>query len=616
MNLLAELQRRHVVRVAGLYLVGAWLVVQVAATLLPVFDAPSWVMRVLVGVLAIGLLAALVFAWVFELTPEGLRRDADVPPAQSIAPQTARRMDRLVIVLLTLALGYFALDRFVFAPARPIAVAPEPRAADADADAIGTESTGPKSIAVLPFSDLSVTGDQEAFADGVAEEILHALGRVQGLRVAGRSASFYYRGRNERLSTIGRELGVTYLLEGSVRRQGDRVRIGAQMVRGADGTQLWSETFDGEASDVFALQERIAQSIADKLQLSLPAARGPLVEAGTADSAAYALYLDAQAVFHRREAPRYGEAIEGLGRALALDPRYARAASRIAILYAFQADAAKAGEFAARAIALDARLAEPHVALGLVAEAQRRYLYARRHFDRALELAPDDAEARFRLGRMLLTLGYLREGTEWLDRALLVEPLHPNAIWRRALRSIDLGDLAAAERAFARTRELGLSWADEADATLAAARGDFAAARAAMVRRPTALEFTGCEPFDAGGVDAMAAGLFGGDDAERAVAVALLERCLALDPRPVSGNLVSHLLQLDQGERALAVFAVAPTTSDVQLLNQIWRPRYAALRATLAFTRFARDAGLAAYWDAAGPPDLCRKDPAGDYRCE
>ena len=227
MTLLSELRRRNVIRMAGLYLVGAWLITQVAATLLPVFDAPEWVMRVLVGLLAIGFPAALVFAWVFELTPEGLKRDADVPSAASIAPQTARRMDRMIIVVLALALGYFAVDKFVLAPTRDATTAPlaamtsEGSAATSTAASNG-EGAGPgtapaidaKSIAVLAFANMSADKDNEYFSDGVAEEILNALAKIDDLKVAGRTSSFYFKGRNESLATIGSTLGVAHVLEG------------------------------------------------------------------------------------------------------------------------------------------------------------------------------------------------------------------------------------------------------------------------------------------------------------------------------------------------------------------------------------------------------------------
>ena len=265
MNFLAELRRRNVIRMAGLYLVGAWLIVQVASTIFPAFELPGWALRGVILVLAIGFIPALVFSWVFELTPDGLKRDAEVPASESIAPQTARRMERVFLVLLTLALGYFAIDKFVLAPKREAARVAEVTQAT-KVDAVPTSATPipavsaipEKSIAVLAFANMSADKDNEYFSDGVAEEILNSLANVKDLKVAGRTASFYFKGRNEPMAAIGAVLGVANILEGSVRKQGNRLRITAQLSRVSDGFHLWSETFDGTDADIFALQENIA----------------------------------------------------------------------------------------------------------------------------------------------------------------------------------------------------------------------------------------------------------------------------------------------------------------------------------------------------------------------
>ena len=252
MGFLSELKRRNVIRMAGLYLVGAWLITQVAATLLPVFEAPAWVMKAVVVVLAIGFFAALVFAWVFELTPEGLKRDSEVAPEQSIAPQTARRLDRMIILVLALALGFFAFDKFVLAPKREAALVADAAKTVQAARAADNSPASDKSIAVLAFANMSADKDNEYFSDGVSEEILNALANVKDLKVAGRTASFYFKGRNESLAAIGKTLGVAHVLEGSVRKQGNRLRITAQLIRVGDGFHLWSDTFDGTDADVRA----------------------------------------------------------------------------------------------------------------------------------------------------------------------------------------------------------------------------------------------------------------------------------------------------------------------------------------------------------------------------
>ncbi|MCX7033076.1 MAG: hypothetical protein NT046_03780 [Arenimonas sp.] len=221
MSFLAELRRRNVIRIAALYMVGAWLAMQVAATLLPIFDTPGWVLKALVVLLAIGFVPALVFAWVFELTPDGIKREGEVAPVGSLAPRTARRMDRLLLVALLLALGYFAVDKFVLAPGREasttslanasLETAAAPTVGGAVPETPAAATSDAKSIAVLAFADLSQAQDQAYFSDGVAEEILNALAKIDDLKVAGRTSSFYFKGRNESLAAIGSTLGVAHV---------------------------------------------------------------------------------------------------------------------------------------------------------------------------------------------------------------------------------------------------------------------------------------------------------------------------------------------------------------------------------------------------------------------
>jgi TolB-like protein len=427
--LLAELQRRNVIRMAGLYLVSAWLVTQVVGTILPMFGAPEWVARTVVFLLAIGFVPALVFSWVFELTPEGLKRDGDVSPAESIAPQTARRMDRTIIVVLLLALGYFAVDKFVLGPGQggdarqaPAAQAASPASPPADAATTGSApaAVSPKSIAVLAFASLSADEDSEYFADGIAEEILNALAKVKDLKVAGRTSSFYFKGRNESLQAIGSTLGVAHVLDGSVRRQGDRVRISAQLIQVDDGFNRWSETFDGDLGDVFALQDRIARAISDELKLVLDAGQqARLVDAGTDDPQAYALFLHASGVFNRRESAEFRNAIALLEEALQIDPSFARAHSRLAALHAvsseylgadFEASHETARRHARRALELKPDFAEPHAVIGLTLIQQRQLVEGRRELERALELGPSDASSNLWMGIALVNAGYFRLG--------------------------------------------------------------------------------------------------------------------------------------------------------------------------------------------------------------
>src|SRR5438477_4822093 len=266
-NFFSELKRRNVIRAAGLYLVGAWLLTQVASTVLPMFGAPDWLPRSIVSLLAIGFIPALIFSWVFELTPQGLKRDEDVPPEESIAPQTARQMNRMIIAVLVIALGYFVFDKFVLTPRREAAlIAARPSAEPKSA-------ANAKSVAVLAFANLSDDKGSEYFSDGISEELLTVLQKIPGLHVAARTSAFSFKGKNATAQEIGQKLGVAHLVEGSVRKAGDVVRIAARLTQANTGEELWSENFTRNLKDVFAVQTELAETIVGQL-------RGQLTDAG------------------------------------------------------------------------------------------------------------------------------------------------------------------------------------------------------------------------------------------------------------------------------------------------------------------------------------------------
>ena len=259
-NFFAELKRRNVIRfAAGLYLVGAWLLTQVASTVLPMFGAPDWLPRSIVILLVIGFVPALIFSWVFELTPQGLKRDEDVPAEQSIAPQTGRRMNRMIIAVLVIALAYFAVDKFVLSQRRERSAAKLP---SSELNAVPNE----KSVAVLAFANLSDDKGSEYFSDGISEELLTVLQKIPGLHVAARTSAFSFKGKNATAQEIGQKLGVAHLVEGSVRKAGDVVRIAARLTQANTGEEQWSENYTRNLKDVFAVQTEIAQTIVEQLR--------------------------------------------------------------------------------------------------------------------------------------------------------------------------------------------------------------------------------------------------------------------------------------------------------------------------------------------------------------
>ena len=381
MSFFTELKRRNVIRMAGLYLVGAWLLTQVASTVLPMFGAPEWLPRSIVILLAIGFVPALIFSWVFELTPQGLKRDEEVAPEQSIAPQTARRMDRMIIAVLVLALGYFAVDKFVLAPRRESTLAPNEHQASAIA----------KSIAVLPFENLSDDKQNAFFTDGVQDEILTNLAKIADLKVISRTSVMQYRNATARnLREIGQQLGVAHLLEGSVQRAGGKIRVNAQLIDARSDAHLWAQTYDRDLADVFAIQSEIARTIADQLQAKLSPKEEAIVQAKpTNDMAAYDLYLRATEISRNRASSVEGakQGVELLNEAISRDPAFVSALCVLATthtyLYWLSDHTAPHIELAKKALEVAARLqpnaGEVHLA--------RAFLYYYGSLDYALALA-------------------------------------------------------------------------------------------------------------------------------------------------------------------------------------------------------------------------------------
>jgi len=277
-KLFGELKRRNVVRVGIAYVVLGWVALQASDILFDLFEAPVWVGKSFAGLLLLGFPFALLFAWAFELTPEGVKKTAEVDASTSVTHSTGRKLDFVIIAALVLVLGYYVWD-------------------DKSSVEIGAVATLEKSIAVLPFVNMSSDQEQEWFADGLTEEILNALARTPDLLVASRTSSFQYKGQNQDISAIAAAMGVAHILEGSVRRGGGRLRVTAQLIRASDGFHLWSETFDRKPEDVIRIQEEVAYEIAAALHTAMdPEALKKMVSAGTSSVSAYEGYLEGLAL--------------------------------------------------------------------------------------------------------------------------------------------------------------------------------------------------------------------------------------------------------------------------------------------------------------------------------
>jgi TolB-like protein/Flp pilus assembly protein TadD len=446
MSLLHELKRRNVIRMAGLYLVGAWLITQVAGTLLPMFEVPAWVARAIVILLAIGFVPTLVFSWIYELTPDGLKRDSQVSPEQSIARQTGRRIDFAIIAVLLVALGYFAVDRFVFEPQR-IAQAREMGSDSFSGGRAGSHgnthrsenesdpiSQADRSIVVLPFADMSQSKDQEYLSDGLAEELLNLLARVPQLRVISRSSAFSFKGKAIDVSGIAKQLDVAHVLEGSVRKAGNAVRITVQLIDARTDAHIWSETYDRPLDNIFAIQDEIAAAVVSKLKITL---LGNAPKAAVTDPAAYALYLKGLEQARLGSVQSHEAAIQFYQEALAISPDYAQAWAALAGIYLNQAargmrateEATRlAREAGNRALALDPDQARAIADLAWIANAYDRDLpLAVRYTERALALDPGNTPVLFAAGLMARSLGRLDAATAVYRRLIALDPATPGA---------------------------------------------------------------------------------------------------------------------------------------------------------------------------------------------
>ena len=594
-----SLKQRKLAQWAIAYVAAAFALLQGVDIVAQRFGWPEAFERILIIALCIGFFITLLLAWYH-------------------GERGAQKVSGTELLLLALLLAIGGGLAWKFAPGS-VAVAVKPP--DATTSVAPAADVSAKSVAVLPFSDLSPAHDQEYFSDGMAEEILNALAQIKDLKVAGRTSSFFFKGKNEDLRAIGKTLGVANVLEGSVRKQGDKVRITAQLIQASDGFHLWSNSYDGDLKDVFELQERIARAITEQLKVVLAGEQKTrLVPVATSSPEAYALYLQAAAIFNRRDGPHFSDAIADLKEAIRLDPKYARAHARLASFHAIAnnydntvnlTESQASSEHEARiAIDLDPTLAEPHAALGVIHEYRREWVAARESLEHAVTLDPNDPTAAFWLGLSRYDAGYRRLGIASIDRALSIDPLLPNALAWRAFCYLDAGDQENARRTAQRSADQGLGFAEVILALLSHAEGHDADAVARFARgsRGTLNGF----PADAGAL--LAQGIFG-DAASRAKAVGMVDAYLATGRKTVSAGAPWALLQLGEPARALALVEDPQTSNDTIFMMWLWSSRGNVARALPRFPEFARKTRLTEMWEKYGAPDDCERKGPNDYVC-
>ncbi|MEY2545540.1 MAG: hypothetical protein QOG48_657 [Verrucomicrobiota bacterium] len=418
-NFLAELKRRNVYKVAITYAVVSWLVLQAASILFPTFEAPSWLMKALVAALALGFVFAASISWAFEMTPEGMKRTEDISPdeIQALPYWSKRKFAAVIAGIAIIAAGLLAFE-LLRGPRSTI-----------------SSGANSKSIAVLPFENLSEEKGNAYFAEGIQDEILTRLAKIADLKVISRTSTQRFKSAPSDLRDIARQLGVMHIVEGSVQKAGDQVRVNVQLINALTDAHLWADTYDRRLIDIFSVESEIAKTIADTLQAKLTGSeKTAMAKTPTANTEAYELYLKKHSLWEKRTGDNIPKAIAFYQEAIARDPNYALAYAGLAqayILLPFYGNAdrfdayLKAKDAAVKALSLDSNLAGAHAALGKVLFFSEIDLAgAMREYKRAIDLEPNDATAHHWLGNdSLAALGQFEEGIAEGKRSVELDPL-------------------------------------------------------------------------------------------------------------------------------------------------------------------------------------------------
>jgi len=606
MSFFEELRRRNVFRVGIAYLAGGWLLLQFLDILLPSFNAPDWVMQVIIVIIGVGFFISLFVAWAFELTPEGIKPTDAVHPDESITPQTAHKLNKLTIITLALVLVLVIIDAYILTDPAPVAgeVAVAPVAQATTPDTIVAD----KSIAVLPFVNQSNDPDQDYFADGLAEELLNRLARVQDLLVAGRTSSFYFKDRNESMAEIGRQLGVAHILEGSVRKAGNQVRVSAQLLRADNGFQLWSDTYDRNLEDIFSIQDEIAEAVTTALSVTLAA--GEFNRPGmTTNVQAYEAYLRADPDLNTVPEETL-ESIAYLENAVAIDPNFGIAWNALYRAYE-SANISLPPELSAEFVNLAAPAREraqalmPESAEVLVSNAvfQRRmgnFIDAEELFLAAItRYGNSDAEANLNYGEMLWSVGRINDALPYLQRARRLDPKQADIAIRLATTLLALEQF---EEARAETLR-GIA-ANPGNGFMASTMGlvEFAEGNFQIIRQQleTASDQAAGNPGQISS-SAMKKYLVDGDPAG---AIQILREYAGNNTfSPIIATMIGPTAAIvGDNELALSIHTNTSSSNGVDVFGSysIWQNYLSGMRQLEGFKDLAADAGLVTYWRTTG----------------
>ncbi len=633
-GLIQELQRRNVFRIAAVYAVVGWLLLQLAVVLETTLLLPTWFDTLVTVLVLIGFPVALVLGWALEVTPDGVKATRTISGGDSVRAETGRKLDYVLITALGILVIVIIGDRLI--PDKDTAIITTVEETTEEDKSISTETVEvEKSIAVLAFADLSPNKDQEYFSDGMAEEILNALVKVPELRVTGRTSSFSFKGKNVEMREIGKTLNVSHILEGSVRKQGNQVRITAQLIKADDGFHLWSENYDGTLDNIFELQDQISRAIAGELKVLLNVeSLAPLVEELTANQEAYDLFLQGRVLTYRI----WGEdtltsAVNLLEQAVDLDPKFAEAWSMLALAsyllpqYLAVEDEGiylEAAESAARkSIELKPKLHQGYSILGSLNLVRHDYTRGLELKGQAHNLAPNDAGENFTYGYSLSAVGRTREAIPLLERATRLDPTQGDMFLNLGIAKRNIGEMEAAERFARRSVDLGFGSAAFTVGELMSARGDIAGAVAYLNgifenSGTISGQYQSREQWE----QAVQA-LYGENEAARKLTLQDLRTYLQSPSPRVDAVIVISLYELGDLETFMKTFEKYTFANSSFALSRIWDDRDVSrqLRQHPDFAGFVERIGLLEAWQKFGWPDKCRPNvgtdgSSGQFSCD
>ncbi len=601
MTIIQELKRRNVIRVGILYLVSSWILLQFTDVLSSLLPVPEWAGSLVVLLLSLGFFPVLIFAWVYEMTPEGIKREADIDRTQSVTPNTGRKINTMIVILLVIAIGGLVIDRLI----------PEANNDSGVAETDTAMSSSPdndRSIAVLPFADLSAGQDQQYFTDGLSEELLNLLVRVDGLRVASRTSSFAFRGSTMGIPAISRELNVGHILEGSVRKDGSRIRITAQLIESSSDTHLWSQNFDRELTDIFAIQDEIANAIVVALagEMGMTDERAVKVEAVTENLDAYEMYLTARELFILRD--KLPESIRLYRKAIELDPGFARAWEGLAAVEVVSGDwlagdgidhNTLAKDAANQALELDPDLSMPLAVLGLLASRiEGNMLKAMDYVSAALEKDPMNTTAWLWQGLRQKQSGFIEESIVSMERCLEIDPGYLNCRQHMAdayliksmnKKALAINDQVLESNFHSKSEAFVQIYVQTGHRNLALliAEKKFGSDNAPVIEWIRAIE---------------------NPDGDNSAGYA---RMKDWERRTTTGLKLTNIPNLPLSFKAYDDLAAASLDS----MWILWYPEADEFRKTPQFKKVIRDNGILAFWLERGFPPQCRPIGDDDFEC-